>query len=143
MSSSLQLTPALDAIRLTLHVLAACIWLGGQITMMGLLPTLRGLSDDSATKKVAKAFAKLSWPAYFLLILTGFWNLGALHHAQTNGDNAAWNAVMGLKFLVVALAGLGAWLHGRAATPQGKAIWASVGGLASVLALVLGVLLAG
>ena len=30
-----------DTIRVTLHVLAATVWVGGQITLAGLLPTWR------------------------------------------------------------------------------------------------------
>ena len=33
------LTPALDGVRASLHVLAAAVWVGGQITMAGLVPS--------------------------------------------------------------------------------------------------------
>ena len=44
---------------------------------------------------------------------------------------------------VVVLAGVGVLLHQRATTKRGLAVWGSVGGLASVAALVMGILLAG
>ena len=66
-------------LRLTLHVLAATVWVGGQFVMAGLLPTVRGLGD-SAPRKVAKAFGRLSWPAFWLLIATGVWNYLAVDH---------------------------------------------------------------
>ena len=47
------------------------------------------------------------------------------------------------KIAVVVLAGVGVFLHQRATTKQGLALWGSVGGLASVAALVMGILLAG
>ena len=138
-SSQLTLTPGLDALRLTLHVLAATIWVGGQFVMLGLLPTARSMGSD-ATKKLAQAFAKLSWPAFVVLVLTGFWNLAALHSSP---KSSAWSAVMGIKYAVVALAAVGAWLHSRATTKGALAAWGSIGGIASVAALILGILLAG
>jgi hypothetical protein len=47
------------------------------------------------------------------------------------------------KILVVLLAGVGVMLHQRATNPRQLALWGSVGGLASVAALVMGILLAG
>lgn len=133
------LTPTLDSVRLFLHVLAATIWVGGQFVMLGLVPTARQLGDD-APAKLARGFARLAWPAFAVLVLTGIWNLIALHG---NPKSTAWNAVMGIKWILVLLAGLGAWLHGRSTSKAATAIWGSVSGLASVLALFAGVLLAG
>jgi putative copper export protein len=133
------LPPALLTIRLTLHVLAATVWVGGQIVMTGLVGPARGLGPD-APKTLARAFARLAWPAYAVLVVTGVWNISADGYA--NGDTA-WKAVLIAKIAVVALAGLGVLLHQRATTPGGLAFWGSVGGLASVAALVMGILLAG
>ncbi len=138
--AELTLTPGLDALRLFLHVLAAAIWVGGQFVMLGLIGTAGGLGDE-APKKLARAFAKLSWPTFAVLVLTGFWNLAALHpHGRAT---AGWNMVMGIKFLLVILAGLGAWLHGRVTSKGSMAAWGSIAGTASLLALLAGVLLAG
>ena len=133
------LAPGFDALRLTLHVLAATIWVGGQIVMTGLIGPARGLGPD-APRTLARAFARLAWPAYAVLVVTGVWNISAEGYA--NADTA-WKAVLIAKIAVVALAGLGVLLHQRATTPRGLAIWGSVGGLASVAALVMGILLAG
>jgi putative copper export protein len=133
-----QLAPALDAVRLSLHVLAACIWIGGQITVAALVRTTRQL-DASAPRLIARAFARLAWPAYVLLLATGIWNVAAV----AKGQGTAWKIVLGLKIAVVLLAGLGAWLHGRARTGAGLAVWGAVAALASLSALVMGVFLAG
>ena len=58
-------------------------------------------------------------------------------------QTTAWKVVLGVKIAVVALAGLAAFLHGRATTKAGLAAWGSVAGLCSVAALFMGVLLAG
>jgi putative copper export protein len=134
-----QLADALTGIRLILHVLAASVWVGGQITVTGLLPTVRGLGDE-APKRVARALARLLWPAYGLLLVTGFWNLGAVH---ANQAGTAWDAVLYVKLAVVLLAGAAVLLHQRATSRTALAVWGSVGGVASIAALCLGVFLAG
>ena len=133
------LAPALLTIRLTLHILAATVWVGGQIVMTGLVGPARGLGPD-APKTLARAFARLAWPAYAVLVVTGIWNVTAVGYSSTD---AAWKAVLMAKVAVVVLAGVGVLLHQRATTKRGLAVWGSVGGLASVAALLMGILLAG
>jgi putative copper export protein len=133
------LPSALLTIRLTLHVLAATVWVGGQIVMTGLVGPARGLGPD-APKTLARAFARLAWPAYLVLLVTGVWNISAVGFANMD---TAWQAVLIAKIFVVVLAGVGVLLHQRATTRRGLAVWGSVGGLASVAALVMGILLAG
>ena len=133
------LAPGLDGFRLILHVLAATVWVGGQFTVAGLLPTIRTLGDD-APKKVARAFGRLLWPAYGVLLLTGFWNIGAV---DAKHASSAWNAVLGIKIAVVLIAGVAVFLHQRSTSKVGLAVWGAIGALASVAALCLGVFLAG
>ncbi|MGD0881853.1 MAG: hypothetical protein ABSB09_09825 [Acidimicrobiales bacterium] len=134
-----QLSDAIGGIRLILHVTAAAVWVGGQITVAGLLPTIRGLGED-APKQVARAFSRLMWPAYALLIVTGFWNISA-----DGVSNAApsWKVVLIVKIVVVAIAGVAVFLHQRSTSKVGLAVWGSIGGVASIAALCLGVFLAG
>src|SRR5580700_10052758 len=132
------LAPGLDTLRLTLHVLAASIWVGGQIVMMGMVGPARGLGPDAA-KTLARAFARLAWPAYAVLVITGFWNLSTFHWADQTG---AWKAVLIAKIVVVAAAGVSTLLHTRATSRPALALWGSVAGVTSVAALVMGVLLA-
>lgn len=139
MLATASLAPALDTVRLTLHVLAAAVWVGGQIVMTGLVGPARGLGGD-ATKTLARAFARMAWPAYFVLLATGIWNISA---DQASTATSAWKAVLMAKIVVVLIAGVGVFLHQRAATKAQLALWGSVGGLASVAALVMGILLAG
>lgn len=133
------LAPALSSLRLSLHVLAASVWVGGQIVLAGLVPTARSLSGE-APKAIARAFARLSWPAYAVLVATGFWNIAAVHPSEQSG---AWKVVLGVKIAVVALAGVSAFLHTRSTTRLALAIWGSLSGLSAMGALVLGVFLAG
>jgi len=134
-----EVAPAVDGIRLTLHVLAATVWVGGQITVAGLLPTLRSLGDD-ATRKVARAFGRIQWPAYAVLVATGIWNVAAV---KPGTQSSTWNALLAAKIAVVALAGIAALMHQRSNTKPALAVWGAVSGVASLGALGLGVFLAG
>lgn len=133
-----QLAPAIDGVRLSLHVLAATVWVGGQITVAGLVPTARQLSPD-APRQVARAFSRLSWPAFAVLLATGIWNVVAVHAGQPS----TWKVILAVKIAVVVLAGVGAWLHGRSRSRAGLAAWGALASLSSLSAVVLGVFLAG
>ncbi len=132
------LSSALDGIRLSVHVLAAAIWVGGQFTLAGLVPTARGLGEG-APKALAQAFSRMQWPAYGVLVVTGFWNISAVHAGQPH----AWVVVLVVKIVVVALAGVSAYLHTRSSTKRGLALWGALTALSSTAALVMGVFLAG
>jgi len=133
------LAPALDTVRLTLHVLAATVWVGGQIVMTGLVGPGREIGSN-APKMLARAFARMAWPAFVLLVATGIWNVTAVHYSS---QDSAWKAVLMAKIAVVIVAGVAVALHQRARTRGQLALWGSVGGVASVAALVMGILLAG
>jgi hypothetical protein len=82
----------------------------------------------------------LLWPAYAVLVITGFWNVSTF---QVSSAPAAWKAVLVAKIVVVAAAGLAVLAHQRSSTTRGKAVFGAVDALTSVAALVLGVFLAG
>ena len=109
------LAPGLDTLRLTLHVLAATVWVGGQIVMTGLVGPARGLGAD-APKTLARAFARLAWPAYAVLVVTGIWNVSTVRVLE---HDTAWKAVLMAKIVVVVLAGVGVLLHQRATPRRG------------------------
>lgn len=133
-----RLAPAVAGLRLSLHVLAAAVWVGGQLTLAGLVPAARGLGEG-APAALARAFARVQWPAYVVLLGTGIWNVAA----AGSGASSAWKAVLGAKVAVALLAGLAAWLHTRARSRAALAAWGGARALTSVAALVMGVLLAG
>jgi putative copper export protein len=132
------LSSATNGARLSLHVLAATIWVGGQFTLAGLVPTARQLGAD-APKRLASAFARIMWPAYAVLLVTGFWNVSAVQ----KGQPSSWKVVLGIKIAVVLFSGLAAWLHTRSTSRRGLAMWGSATALSATAALVLGVFLAG
>ncbi|MCX6451353.1 MAG: hypothetical protein NTZ31_06650 [Actinobacteria bacterium] len=137
-ASSVQLASALDGLRIFLHVIGATIWVGGQFTLAALVPVLRKANPE-LPRTVAKAFNKIAWPAFALLILTGTWNMMTI----PKDASSSYNAVLGIKMMVVILSGAAAYLHSRSKNPKSIAIWGSVSGLAAIGATYVGVLLAG
>jgi putative copper export protein len=133
------LSDGIGGVRLILHVFAATIWVGGQFTVLGLLPTVRTLGEE-APKAVGRALGRLLWPAYAVLVVTGFWNISSF---TLNDASTAWKTVLVIKIVVVVVAGLAVFLHQRATNRRATAVWGAVGALASVGALGLGVFLAG
>jgi len=127
-----------QTIRLFLHVLAATVRVGGQLTLAGLVPGLRGLSAD-APRAAARRFALLAWPAYCILIVTGIWNVLAVH--------ATWSGTYGttliLKIAVVAVSGIAAWAHSISRSPLTLALWGSLAAFSAIAALFFGILLHG
>jgi putative copper export protein len=64
-------------VRLFLHVLAATVWVGGQLTLAALVPVLRRQGPD-APRVAARRFSLVAWPAYGVLLITGVWNIAAV-----------------------------------------------------------------
>lgn len=127
----------LDVIRVTLHVLAATIWVGGQIVLAGLVGPLRRVAPE-AVPVAARTFAWVGWPAYAVLIATGFWNLSAV---GTPTDS--YQTTIMVKLLLVVLSGVGAALHTFAKNAVLKGIWAILGLLGALGAVLFGVSLGG
>ncbi|HET9608785.1 MAG TPA: hypothetical protein VFP06_04205 [Acidimicrobiales bacterium] len=129
----------LDTVRLSLHVLAATVWVGGQLTLAGLVPGLRALGDD-VPRIVARRFARIAWPAYAVLVATGIWHLVEL---PVGDFGVEWQVTLLVKITVVALAGMSAAIHAGARSTAVLAAFGALGGLTSVAAVVLGIMLHG
>ena len=127
-----------ESTRLFLHVLAATVWVGGQLVLAALVPTLRRLGPD-APGAAARAFNRVAWPAFAVLLATGVWNVVAEHADETG---SAYQTTLTVKLVVVAASGLTAWAHIRATTPRGRAVFGALTGLTAIGALLLGILLA-
>ena len=127
-----------DTVRLFLHVLAATVWVGGQLTLAVLAPVLRRLGAD-IPRAAARRFNQVAWPAFAVLIATGVWNIAAVR-SQITGS---YEATLVAKLIVVAISGLTAALHARARSTAGLAVFGALTGVSALAALFLGVLLAG
>ncbi len=127
----------LETVRLFLHVLAATVWVGGQITLAALVPALRAAGAD-VPKAAAQAFNRVAWPAFGVLIATGVWNVLA------EGDQGPdYQHTLSLKYALVVASGLTAYLHARAASRRAMAIFGALTGLTALATLFVGIMLAG
>jgi len=129
----------LDVIRLYLHVLAATVWVGGQITLAGLVPVLRDLGPD-APKRAARAFNRIAWSAFAVLVVTGVWNVAVI---KPGSRSTEYQVVLMVKLLVVAVSGISAAVHAGAKTKVALAVGGALTLLSALVALFLGVWLAG
>ena len=130
------LSPSSATIRLFLHVIAASVWVGGQLTLAGLLPTLRTLDGD-ARRAIVRRFNTIAWPAFAVLVITGGWNMSAVDFNERPTD---YQVTMFVKLMFVALSGIGAFLHTQAKSKPALAAWGAIGGLSSLVTLFLGIL---
>lgn len=125
-----------ESLRLFLHVLAATIWVGGQITLGALVPVLRRAGAD-VPRVAARQFGRVAWSAFALLVATGVWNLASYDDTDRHG----FAATISLKLVFVALSGIAAVVHSYAKSR----LWLALGGAAAALfslgALFLGVVL--
>jgi len=132
------LTVSWDTVRLFLHVLAATVWVGGQLTLAALVPVLRRPGAD-IPRAAARRFSQVAWPAFGVLIITGIWNIAAVR-GQITGS---YRTTLIVKLIVVAISGITAALHARSRRPLWLAVFGALTGVSALAALFLGVLLAG
>ena len=148
----LPVTP--ESVRLSLHILAAGIWVGGQLVLGGLIPAVRPAGPERI-RAVAQAFQRIAWPAFAVAVLTGVWNLAAISAAD---EARAWWTTLLVKLALVAASGVAAALHvlvlgpavrrapdaaARRRAAIGSGICEGVSVLSGLAALFLGVVLAG
>jgi len=126
-----------DTIRLFLHVLAATVWVGGQITLAALVPALRAAGAE-IPKAAANAFNKVAWPAFGVLLVTGVWNVVA---DSDKGDS--FQHTLLVKYFFVIASGATAYAHMQAKSRTAMAVYGALTGLTAICALFVGVWLAG
>jgi putative copper export protein len=131
------LSPTLDTFRLFLHVLAATVWVGGQIVLAGLVPSLRRSAAD-ATKVAARAYARVAWPAFAVLVVTGLWNIAEVDVADTTTQ---YQVTLFVKIGLAVLSGVAAAVHQIGTSKVALAVGGALGLLAALGAMFLGFVL--
>jgi putative copper export protein len=126
----------IESLRIFLHVLAATIWVGGQLTLAALVPVLRS-GDPDLPRRAAQQFSTVAWSAFAVLVLTGFWNIQATRDEATG----EYDTVLAAKLAVATASGLTAWLHAQAKSRAGLAVFGALTAITAIGALFLGVLL--
>lgn len=122
---------------LFLHVLAASVWVGGQIVVGGIAPRMRPMGEGP-TKALAHGFASVAWPAFGLSVVTG---MGLILLNVLGTDS---HPLFEVKMLFVLLSAGGALVHQTAKGNRARlAAGGAVGLLFGLAAMYAGVLLTG
>ncbi|MEZ5247351.1 MAG: hypothetical protein R2707_19850 [Acidimicrobiales bacterium] len=127
----------LDTLRISLHILAASVWVGGQIVLAALVPVLRQIGPD-APRQAANRFGRVAWPFFALAVLTGIWNLLEI---DVGDRSTEYHVTLAVKLLAVAVAGTAAAVHSLTPSVAVRALTGALGLVGSLAALVLGVML--
>lgn len=120
-----------DAVRLFLHVLAATVWVGGQIVLAGLVPVVRRSGQEAVTA-AARRFRLIAWPAWALLLVTGLWSLDAAHFSRQPDQ---WQATVMAKIGAFVAAGVLTATHTVAGARHRVALAGTTAGLALLASL--------
>jgi putative copper export protein len=131
------ISPTLDSLRIFLHVLAASVWVGGQIVLGGLVPQVRRTNPE-ALHTIARAFGRVAWPAYGVAFLTGVWSLLAVDPSE---QGSAYTVTLAVKLLLVGVAAAASIVHSLGSTKLALALGGAVGLVSSLAVMWLGVLL--
>ncbi len=131
------LSPTIHTLRLFLHVLAASVWVGGQIALAGVVPSLRRAAPET-TKVAANAFARLAWPAFGVLVLTGLWNLTEIDVGNTSTE---YQITLFVKVLLAVASGAAAAVHAVGTSKAALAVGGAIGLVAALGAMYCGLLL--
>ena len=131
------LSPTLVTFRLFLHVLAASVWVGGQVVLVGVVPTIRSSHPD-ATRLIAKAYGRVAWPAFALVVVTGLWNLSEIPVTDTGTD---YQITLFLKITLAIVSGAAAAVHQVGTSKLALAVGGALGFLAALAAMYLGFVL--
>ncbi|HZS14043.1 MAG TPA: CopD family protein [Candidatus Dormibacteraeota bacterium] len=136
---------------LWVHVVAACIWIGGQVTVAAVIPLLRGrdAADGGALAiAVGRRYQAVAWPAFAALAVTGVINVGNAGLQWSHLLDSAAGRTLTVKLGLVALSGAAAAVHAFVQAPRRRsAMWSATLGslslLAAVVAALYGVAIAG
>ena len=113
------------SVRLFLHVTSATVWVG-EVQLVRALgaraPRARSRTPRGGLQP--GAYNRVAWPAYWVLVATGIWNIAAEQAEAPKG----WETCT-LKVALVALSGVSAFLHARPGSTTGLAVWGALSGL--------------
>ena len=97
------------ALNLVIHILAACIWIGGQATVAYLMPALHDMPERAYA--LGLRFQKLAWSAFAILVLTGLGNMLFLHLGVSDLLHSRIGHLLDVKLILVLLSGGTALAH--------------------------------
>ncbi|MGH7721202.1 MAG: CopD family protein [Candidatus Dormibacteria bacterium] len=101
---------------LFVHIIAACVWIGGQITIAAVIPALR--THPELTSIIGRRFQILAWTAFGVLILTGVGNVLGLGMGWSDLTTTSQGRLLLDKLGLVLLSGGAATLHSLILAPR-------------------------
>ena len=114
------------------HLVAAAVWVGGQITVAALVPALRRAgATTEQVRAAARRFGIVAWSAIGVSVATGILQLIRLD-IPTRGNTA-----LTIKLLLVGIAVAVAWFHQIIARTAPPALRGALEGSLLVLALAI------
>ena len=113
------------------------MWVGGQIALAGVVPSVRRAAPE-ATKVAARAFARVAWPAFAVVVLTGLWNLTEVDITETR---TTYQVTLYVKLVLVFASGAAAAVHSVGRSKLALALGGAIGLLAGLGAMFCGYLL--
>ena len=138
------------ALLLWVHVIAACVWIGGQATVALLIPLLRG--QGALARLAGQRYQMVAWPAYAILVITGLANVSNAGLRWSTLLDSPPGRTLAVKLGLVAVSGLAAGVHAFlqaprrtdrvAGRPVASAALGSLSLLTAVLAALYGVAIA-
>lgn len=132
------ITPNFQSLRVALHLLGVSVWIGGQLVLAGIVPALRA-HTPAATAVVARGFARLAWPMFLLVVITGVWGFAEVDPASRSSQYVA---TFGIKMFLVGATAISALVHSQGQSKVAKAVGGALGLITALAAAYLGILLA-
>jgi len=113
------------------HVLAAMVWVGGQIVLAAPVPAVRRAGGADSLRAVARRFQFVAWPAFVALVATGIWNL---MEVDVGDRSSAYLTTLSVKLVLVVVSGACAFGHTMLARLR-PALGGALAGIALLAAL--------
>lgn len=101
---------------LWLHIVAATVWIGGQITLGVLVPVLR--RQPVILRDAALRFQWPAWTAFAVLVLTGLINMHNASIPTAHLTDTPRGRTLSLKLVFVLISGLAAAGHAHVVAPR-------------------------
>jgi putative copper export protein len=130
---------------LWVHVLAATVWIGGQVVIALLVPLLR--AEPALLAEAARRYAQLAWSAFAVLVMTGVINMHDAGIGIADLGSTSTGRTLGVKLMLVLVSGMAAAGHqvlssrGRT-SPMASAGLGGLSLLTAVAAALFGVVIA-
>jgi putative copper export protein len=131
------ITPTFEWFLLVFHLLGVSVWLGGQITLLSIMRTIRD-NSEGLLPLVARRFARTSWTALGVVVTTG---VALVLQISPTEQGTAYSVTLALKLALVFVAVAAVIIHSTSKQRLLIALGGAIGLVASLGSLALGVLL--